>query len=431
MEVKSQNDELGGLTPFLKTETRSAFVPQTPEAFVYDDDGNLVSDGRFSYSWNGENRLVAVSNATSLVAEYQYDYQGRRFSKTVSGETITFLWNGNHVIYEKSPNVTNVYTWGQNDHLVTATLNGTNVFYAHDANKNITDLVDASGEVVAHYDYDSYGNQLIAEGVLADANPFRFSNEYWDFETGYSAYKYRYYDPIRGRFLLSRDPAQEHAGEALYAYVGNDPANKSDWLGLIERLRVSDARESFATLGFGTGGVFQPKPRMPGIGADDVKIYKPLFRRWRIKFNNKQVLAIQYNNRYVKTLAEAESKYPSVTHPVDPSYQKYTSYRAHERYHLRTYVNTWNSSAVPLGKSLEMKTMTCREDAVVAARYWLHYTKLALKIWDMEQYQFHVKVGQPNNTGGLYTYNSLGYFKKNHEEAKDAYRKKVDSGRIK
>ena len=37
-------------------------VPKTPEQFTYDNDGNVLSDGRFNYTWDGENRLVKVES---------------------------------------------------------------------------------------------------------------------------------------------------------------------------------------------------------------------------------------------------------------------------------------------------------------------------------------------------------------------------------
>ncbi|MEO8427627.1 MAG: hypothetical protein ABI651_11000 [Verrucomicrobiota bacterium] len=36
----------------------NVFTPKTPENFTYDNDGNLTGDGRFSYSWDAENRLI-------------------------------------------------------------------------------------------------------------------------------------------------------------------------------------------------------------------------------------------------------------------------------------------------------------------------------------------------------------------------------------
>jgi len=65
------------------------FVAQTPEAFKYDADGNLTNDGRWSYSWDAENRLTnmtasaSVPAAAKLKLDFTYDYRGRRTWKVV------------------------------------------------------------------------------------------------------------------------------------------------------------------------------------------------------------------------------------------------------------------------------------------------------------------------------------------------------------
>jgi len=76
-------------------ESGAVFVAKTPEAFTYDDDGNLLSDGRFNYSWDAENRLIGAETLTNLSAsvplvkvEFAYDYMARRVDKTVS------TWDG-------------------------------------------------------------------------------------------------------------------------------------------------------------------------------------------------------------------------------------------------------------------------------------------------------------------------------------------------
>jgi hypothetical protein len=53
-------------------------------------DGNLTQDGRWTYTWDGENRLInmtSLSGAPSgsqLQLAFAYDYQGRRIQKVVS-----------------------------------------------------------------------------------------------------------------------------------------------------------------------------------------------------------------------------------------------------------------------------------------------------------------------------------------------------------
>ena len=81
------------------------------------------------------------------------------------------------------------------------------------------------------YEYDPFGNIIRASNIHAETNPFRFSTKFTDDETGLVYYGYRYYDPVRGRWL-SRDPIEEEGGLNLYGFVGNDGVNGIDFLGL-------------------------------------------------------------------------------------------------------------------------------------------------------------------------------------------------------
>jgi RHS repeat-associated protein len=111
--------------------------------------------------------------------------------------------------------------------------NPSEYFPCFDANGNITEYVDETGtNVVAHYEYDPFGNIIRQTGPAADDNPFRFSTHYHDDETGLINFGYRYYSPELGRFI-SRDPIEEEGGLNLFAYVANDPQNETDYLGLL------------------------------------------------------------------------------------------------------------------------------------------------------------------------------------------------------
>jgi len=103
---------------------------------------------------------------------------------------------------------------------------------AYDGNGNVTGLVDgSSGEVKAAYEYDPYGQILRATGDYAKENPFRFSTK-WQDATGLHYYGLRYYNADTGRFQ-NRDPIGEQGGLNLYAFVGNDPINQWDVLGMF------------------------------------------------------------------------------------------------------------------------------------------------------------------------------------------------------
>ena len=71
----------------------------------------------------------------------------------------------------------------------------------------MTLITDANGDEQRRYDYDAYGEGRAVEGYpYAYLNPFRYSGEYFDEETGFYYLRARYYDPSIGRFL-TEDPA--------------------------------------------------------------------------------------------------------------------------------------------------------------------------------------------------------------------------------
>ena len=69
------------------TISGNLYVPQTPEQFTYDADGNLTNDGRWTYTWDAENRLVAMTTnnprGPAAGLKFEYDWQGRRIHKQV------------------------------------------------------------------------------------------------------------------------------------------------------------------------------------------------------------------------------------------------------------------------------------------------------------------------------------------------------------
>ena len=112
---------------------------------------------------------------------------------------------------------------------------------AFDGNGNVVGLIDmATGAKSATYEYGAFGETLIADGVAAEALPFRFSTKYTDVETGLLYYGLRY---MRDGRWLSRDSLQEQGGVNLYGFIGNDPVNDADLLG--QRSIYTDVAGSF------------------------------------------------------------------------------------------------------------------------------------------------------------------------------------------
>ena len=77
------------------------------------------------------------------------------------------------------------------------------------------------------YTYDAFGNQTEASGT----DPFRYSGEYYDAESGFIYLRNRYYDPSIGRFI-TEDPARD--GLNWYAYCENNPVTYTDPTGMFD-----------------------------------------------------------------------------------------------------------------------------------------------------------------------------------------------------
>jgi RHS repeat-associated protein len=248
-------------------ETGHAFVPKTPEAFTHDADGNLTSDGRWTYTWDAENRLVGVETAVSAVTagapeqklEFSYDFQSRRISKKVyewngaSGEwqvagDLRFVYDGWNLVAEldATPAPVRTHTWGLDlsgseqgaggvGGLLFTTTHApaaSTRFVSFDGNGNVSALLNVeSGVTSAEYEYDPFGNTLRADGPATASNPFRFSTHYFDGETVLVYAKHRYYQPSTGRWV-SRDPLAEMGGINVFTFVYNDSLNFTDSFGL-------------------------------------------------------------------------------------------------------------------------------------------------------------------------------------------------------
>ncbi|MBP5228170.1 MAG: RHS repeat-associated core domain-containing protein, partial [Kiritimatiellae bacterium] len=106
-------------------------------------------------------------------------------------------------------------------------------YYAHDGNKNVSELVDGNGAVTAHYEYAPFGDVTVAAGNLAFSNPFRFSSEYADDALGLVYYNYRHYEPVTGRWGR-RDPLSELAARSLYSFAKNSNVLRFDYIGLSD-----------------------------------------------------------------------------------------------------------------------------------------------------------------------------------------------------
>jgi len=182
--------------------------------YTYDKNGNLTSDGTYIYIYDCENRLIEVldDGGENTVAEYKYDFAGRRVIKSVGAVDSNYCYDGDRIIVEynnvSSPALARRFYYGPGiDEPICMQRLG-NVYYYHfDGLGNVIALNDSSGNIVEKYSYDVFGKPTIRgpSNELRDTssvgNRFMFTGREFDYETGNYYYRARYYKPSIGRFL--------------------------------------------------------------------------------------------------------------------------------------------------------------------------------------------------------------------------------------
>jgi len=217
---------------------------------TYDLNGNLTGDGTNTYSWDARDRLTAISGG--IAASFHYDAQGRRTSKTISGAQTGFAYDGLTPVQELDGSTVTANLLaglGIDEYLTRTDANGARHFLA-DALGSTVALSDAAGDLPTSYTYAPFGATSLSGSPTGNTLDFTGREEDG---SGLKYYRARYYHPALQRFI-SEDPIEFDGGDVnLYAYVGNDPIDGTDPLGLfgIEDLPTIPAPVVNAVAGFG------------------------------------------------------------------------------------------------------------------------------------------------------------------------------------
>ena len=218
--------------------------------YDYDAEGNLtsktdlVSGEETTYSYDHRDRLVrAVQTTTNGIilseTEFTFDALGRRIAKTVNGQTLHTVYDGDHAWadFDSEGAVAARYLFGERtDQILARSRAGEQTaWYLTDARGSVRGLTDVQGNLLTHIDYDAFGAvRSVTDPTAIDR--FLFTGREWDAELEMYYYRARFYDPGIGRFT-SEDPLWFAANDTnLTRYVFNDPLNQTDPTGLASAL---------------------------------------------------------------------------------------------------------------------------------------------------------------------------------------------------
>ncbi len=226
---------------------------QTQETIVWGDCLTNYNGTAISYD--------AIGNPTNWINGETFTWQhGRQLaSYAKDGKTISYTYNSDGIRTSKTEKVNGIET-KTTYNIVDGVLrsltqgnitlkfldnsvifNGTQYWYVQNAQNDIIGLIDANGDYVVQYTYDSWGKLLSMtcpdpdDITLATLNPFRYRGYIYDDETEFYYCQSRYYDPVVGRWLNVDNRISSISGDLrgyhLYAYCFNNPINKFDSTG--------------------------------------------------------------------------------------------------------------------------------------------------------------------------------------------------------
>lgn len=221
-----------------------------------DSSGNVSSGtplswyngNEYTLDWTNGTQLKSAKKGLALKTTYTYDMAGVRSSKTVGATKYSFTTLSGLVMRQEWGTRQLDFIYDENNQPYALTYKSgskTPVMYYYLLNQqgDVEALMDASGAIVATYEYDPWGAVTVknASGALdnddtsiGNLNPLRYRGYYYDNETGFYYLESRYYDPVVGRFISADEyisTGQGFLGCDMFVYCGNNPINNYDPMG--------------------------------------------------------------------------------------------------------------------------------------------------------------------------------------------------------
>ena len=193
-------------------------------AMTYDACGNLISDGKFLYTYDSRNHLTTVRNMTTnaVVSEFMYDDQGKRVKKTENGVTTLYISDEYEIVDGNST----VYYFANDDRIAKESSDG-RYWYLVDHLGSTNVMIDSTGSLVERSLYYPFGGY---RSGVADEK-YGFTGKEFDSDTGLYYYGARYYNPEIFVFTQADTVIPDvYHPQALnrYSYCLNNPLKYED-----------------------------------------------------------------------------------------------------------------------------------------------------------------------------------------------------------
>jgi RHS repeat-associated protein len=197
--------------------------------YTWSANGNLLSDGTSTYTYNHANRLTGVIMGEDSYT-FAYNGLGDRLRQTINGEATNYK-------LDLVTGLTQVLGDGTNAYLYGLTRIGEEqpagwAYHVPDALGSVRQLTDSNAVVTLTQSYEPFGSVMASSG--AGETQYSFTGE-WADGTGLVHLRARYYEMANGRFLTmdawDGDPQQPMSYNP-WLYVVANPVNLVDPSGL-------------------------------------------------------------------------------------------------------------------------------------------------------------------------------------------------------
>ena len=256
-----------------RTSLTSTLAALSNQSFIYDANdrilsdisdanGNTLTSGGKSYTYDFLDRLVTANGGTTLT----YDGDGSRVARNASGVATRYLIDdqtpvGFTEVAEEvvAGLVTRRYAYGMNR--ISQTLGPNTSYYLYDGGGSVRALADGGGIVTDTFTFDAFGDLIARSGNTP--NDMLYRGQQIDSELGLYYLRTRWYNSLTGRFLtadkyeldgkllccqaarveaiITGGPAAL-ASHHLFSYANHDPVNWLDRSGessIAERVLVA------------------------------------------------------------------------------------------------------------------------------------------------------------------------------------------------
>jgi RHS repeat-associated protein len=198
--------------------------------YTYDANGNVTSDGIWTYTYDYKDRIATTTNGTDTY-NYFYDESGNRIKKVkvdpLTPKTTLYI----NKYYDIEDGNAKRYIYAGD--LKVADDSGTNGLVYHSTDHLTGNNVDtdSSGNILEVLDYYPYGNVRLDEQTGTYQNDYKYTGKELDEGTNLYYYGARYYDAQIGRFM-SLDPwggdIKDPQSLNKYSYTLNNPLKYTD-----------------------------------------------------------------------------------------------------------------------------------------------------------------------------------------------------------